>query len=46
MLARHKGENKVFGITDPMIWAAYAASILTVVFCCAYGWLKRDGGDE
>ena len=38
----------MFGITDPWIWAAYAACIATVIFCCVYGFLKKDSedGDE
>lgn len=39
----------MFGITDPMIWAAYAGCVVTVIFCCVYGWLKKDkdeDGDE
>ena len=35
----------MFGIDDPWIWLAYAGSIGTVIFCCIYGWLKRNEAD-
>jgi hypothetical protein len=31
-----------FGITDPWIIAAYLGCFLTVIFCCAWGLLKKD----
>ncbi len=33
-----------FGLTDPWIIGGYVLSILSVVFCCAYGLLR--GGSE
>jgi hypothetical protein len=49
MLARFTlGENEMLGINDPWIWGAYVACFVTVIFCCAYAWLKKDddSGDE
>ncbi len=37
--------DNMFGITDPWIWAAYIGCAVTVVFCCVYGWLKKDEED-
>ncbi|MDD2410847.1 MAG: heme exporter protein CcmD [Candidatus Methanomethylophilaceae archaeon] len=30
----------MFGITDPYIWGAYAACILTTAFCIIFGLVK------
>lgn len=35
----------MFGIDDPWIWAAYIGCFATVIFCCVYGWKKRDGDE-
>ncbi|MDO5852496.1 MAG: hypothetical protein Q4Q62_00185 [Thermoplasmata archaeon] len=31
---------EIFGLSDPWIIGGYALSILSVVFCCAYAYLK------
>ncbi|WP_400202464.1 symporter small accessory protein [Candidatus Methanarcanum hacksteinii] len=36
----------MFGIQDPWIWSSYFVGIAGVLFCVAYGWLKRNEGDE
>ncbi len=35
-----------FGLTDPWIVGAYVGSILCVVFCVAYGFIKGRGSEE
>lgn len=34
----------MFGITDPYIWGAYAACILTTAFCIIFGYVKGKPG--
>lgn len=40
----------VMGLSDPWILGGYVLSILSVVFCCAYAYLKgiraEDDSDE
>lgn len=36
----------MFGLTDPYIWGAYAACIVTVAFCIIYGLLKERDSEE
>ena len=36
----------MLGIDDPWIWGGYLIAIGLVVFCCVYGWIKRNDGDE
>ena len=44
-LARDKVYG-MLGIDDPWIWGGYLIAIGLVVFCCVYGWIKRNDGDE
>ncbi len=36
----------LFGIPDPWIWMSYVGCILSVVFCCAYGYIKGKSDEE
>lgn len=38
--------EKMFGITDPWIWMAYAACFLTTAFCIIFGLVKGKGPTE
>ena len=44
-VSTERGE-KMFGITDPWIWGAYAACFLTVAFCIIFGLIKGKGPTE